>query len=168
MPINPSKPIEDRVTAKAAVAYKALTCIDYAARDFLDMHPETLRDKLPAMRNILSILNGIGTMLMPQWKRRNMRYPARISDVGVARRVAVWISEACKDLDHLRPEAIERTASRLKFILLLMNRIGRDGWLAWKDYDLKVSIGDSGIKDCISTNAGHNIINDHQLPLFQD
>jgi hypothetical protein len=167
----PTKPIEDRVSYEAAVAYKALVCVDYAARDFLDMHPDTLRDKLPAMRRILSILNGMGHAYMPNWQRRTMRYRASTSDVGVARRVAVFITETCKDLDSLPPEKVEKCADRLRFILLLMNRIGRDGWLAWKDYDLRTTVGDSGIKDCISTNRAHNRSDDdnqHQLPLFQD
>lgn len=164
----PTKPIDERVSYEAAVAYKALVCIDYASRDFLDMHPETLRDKLPAMRRILSILNGMGHSYLPKWQRRTMRYRAGISDVGVARRVAIFISESCKDLDALTPESAQRCADRLRFILMLMNRIGRDGWLSWKDYDLRTTVGDSGIRDCISTNAVHNTSNDPQLPLFQD
>ena len=162
-----TKPLEDRVTPKAGAAYKALLCIDYAARDFMEMHPETLRDKLPMLRRILSILNGIGKMSVASWGKRSMRYRAGISDVAVAFRTAVHISDTCKDLDEVPPEVIERSVRRLKFILFLMNRIGRDGWLAWKDYDLSVTAGMSGISSCNSRGSVHTI-NESQLPLFVD
>jgi hypothetical protein len=162
------KPVEERVTVKAAVGYKALLCIQKASEDFMQMHPETLLDKLTTLRRIVSILNGIGQMLVPEWQRVRMEYRAGISNAGVAFRTAVTINDICKDLDVVPPEAIERAARRLKFVMFLMNRIGRDGWLAWRDYDLSVITTDSGISACNSPAKGHNVSNETQLPLFVD